>query len=383
MQPLSTPFLRWEDLLAGLRDGENGAWEALLERTTAVFMGIAQPITRSRPLAEDVLQETWEALWRQQTSGSAVEADPVAFAAGLTRVVRGLAWSMARREGRGRVVPFDPAAARDEEPSGASRVIPLETKPDHADASDPGGVTMDRDVTLEAAFVRELCQGAGARTVDVAAFLGLSPRTVEAELVQATTHAFGPSAGPTEAMQGVPAITDEVRRHAEAWRGEPGATYRLVRTDEPETDLPLKAHVRYEAPSIYTLTPVGQSSLPWRVIRGVREELRDGAWEATEPGPQGDAGEAAWRGPFAPVRPDLADRLLTPGLMPLGEETTAQGVRLHVLSAPLGADPAFVHLWLDPGTGFPSRVETWTERGIRTLRALITEGAWVRPGGPI
>ncbi len=380
---MSTPFDPWEDLLERLRNGEDRAWETLVERTAPTFMETAQPITRSRPLAEDVLQDTWEALWRSRAEKAASTADPASFVSDLTRTVRGLAWMRAEREGRGRVVAHGLEALSSTLPGGPTANQPLAARIDPlwAEDTDPTTDLPEESIALDdipadptiagapEAVICRMCIVHAVPAVDAAAYLGLSQAVVE-EHLQASGRNAAPKGGTGFShAPDVGHVRDLVRR----WNGEKGATYRLVRTLEPETMPPLKVDVRYEPPGNYTLRPFGGGGAAVKTVGSGSSTPDDDDRKVS-----GDEAPS-WQGPFGPVWSHLAERVFRPGLLPLGEERTAHGVRLHVLSAPLGAVPAFVHLWLDAEEGLPSRVEIWNEQGQRTLRALVTEAAWQDP----
>lgn len=90
------PYEQWSDeiLAARLAQGDLVALEALYDRHSAMVLGIALKLTDERPLAEEVLQETF---WRAWQSASTFSSQRGSFTSWLFRMARSLAIDAERK----------------------------------------------------------------------------------------------------------------------------------------------------------------------------------------------------------------------------------------------------------------------------------------------
>ena len=95
------PYEQWSDEILAVRlaQGDVAALEALYDRHAAIVLGIALKITGERPLAEEVLQETFWWAWQ---SASTFSSQRGSFTSWLFRMARSLAIDVDRK----RVQPF-------------------------------------------------------------------------------------------------------------------------------------------------------------------------------------------------------------------------------------------------------------------------------------
>jgi RNA polymerase sigma-70 factor, ECF subfamily len=84
------PYEQWSDeiLAARMAQGDVTALDALYDRHSAMVLGIALKITGERPLAEEILQETF---WQAWQSASLYSSQRGSFTSWLFRMARSLA----------------------------------------------------------------------------------------------------------------------------------------------------------------------------------------------------------------------------------------------------------------------------------------------------
>jgi RNA polymerase sigma-70 factor (ECF subfamily) len=85
-----------EDLIEGVRDGDERAFGALVDRYHLRLVGLARSVVGSQPLAEEAAQETWIAVLR----GAERFEGRSAARTWLFRICANRARSIGRREGR-------------------------------------------------------------------------------------------------------------------------------------------------------------------------------------------------------------------------------------------------------------------------------------------
>ena len=89
------PQLSDEILVTRVAQGDSAALETLYDRHAATVLGILLKIIGDRPLAEDVLQETF---WRVWQSASTYQSERGSFTGWLFRIARNLAIDAFRRQ---------------------------------------------------------------------------------------------------------------------------------------------------------------------------------------------------------------------------------------------------------------------------------------------
>lgn len=161
------------ELLEGLRRGDQDAFDAIFRAHYAELVGAAERLLHGRGLSEEVVQEVMLELWRRRDS-IAIEESVRAY---LYRATRNRALNVLRHE---RVV--DAAAPR--------------ARGESATAAEAEDNVLDReiDVALAEAMdalpprcreVFELSRVQGLRYSEIATVLGLSVKTVEAQMGKA------------------------------------------------------------------------------------------------------------------------------------------------------------------------------------------------------
>ncbi len=161
------------ELLDGLRRGEHDAFDAIFRAHYGALVGLAESLLRGRGLAEEVVQEVMLELWRRRET-LAVEESLRAY---LFRATRNRALNQLRHE-KVRVA----AAPR------------LQVDTASAAAAEPNLVQQEIDAALAQAMgalpprcreIFELSRVHGLRYAEIASTLGLSVKTVEAQMGKA------------------------------------------------------------------------------------------------------------------------------------------------------------------------------------------------------
>ena len=179
-------------LLDGLRRGDHDAFDAIFRTHYPALVGLAESLLRGRGLAEEVVQEVMLELWRRRESLSIDES----LRAYLFRATRNRALNHLRHE-RVRVA----AAPR------------LQVDTSSSAEAEPNLVQQEIDAALAQAMsllpprcreVFELSRVHGLRYAEIADTLGVSVKTVEAQMGKALRILRGemaqwlPSAGDPE-----------------------------------------------------------------------------------------------------------------------------------------------------------------------------------------
>ena len=161
------------DLLARLRHGDRDAFDAVFRAQYAGLVGAAERVVGERAVAEELAQDVMLELWRRRESLTVDES----LRAYLLRAARNRALNHVRHErmkvrtapraaGETVTQPDAPANAAEAEMEAALR---------EAVAALPG----------RCREVFELSRGQGLRYVEIAAVLGISVKTVEAQMGKA------------------------------------------------------------------------------------------------------------------------------------------------------------------------------------------------------
>lgn len=160
-------------LLARLRVGDEAAFDAIFRGRYAVLVGVAERMLRDRAVAEELVQEVMLALWRRREALSPDEA----LGPYLVRAVRNRALnhlrhlSIERRDAVHAAGPSEAAA------SGAGPVVAEEL-----------AAALERSVAALPPRCREvftLSRGGGLSYAEIAERLGISVKTVEAQMGRA------------------------------------------------------------------------------------------------------------------------------------------------------------------------------------------------------
>ncbi len=161
------------ELLDRLRLGDHGAFEAIFRAYYAPLVGLAERMLRRRETAEEIVQDVLLEVWRRRET-LVIEDSPRAY---LYRATRNRALNAIRHD---QMVERSAHLVRDEAiqpPSAGSDVAmkELDTAVREAVASLP-------DRCRE---VFELSRGAGLRYAEIASVMGISVKTVEAQMGKA------------------------------------------------------------------------------------------------------------------------------------------------------------------------------------------------------
>lgn len=160
-------------LLARLRAGDEAAFDAIFRGRYAILVGVAERMLRDRAVAEELAQEVMLALWRRREEMSPDEA----LGPYLVRAVRNRALNHLRHlniERRDAVHATGPTEAA---PRGAGPVVAEEL-----------AQALERSVTALPPRCREvftLSRARGLSYAEIAAQLGISIKTVEAQMGRA------------------------------------------------------------------------------------------------------------------------------------------------------------------------------------------------------
>jgi RNA polymerase sigma factor (sigma-70 family) len=84
-QRLTTIGGSLQDLLEATSRGNHAAFRALYEATAPKLFGVVLRITRNRPMAEEVLQETYVKIWQNAERFSPDAGQPMAWLAAIAR----------------------------------------------------------------------------------------------------------------------------------------------------------------------------------------------------------------------------------------------------------------------------------------------------------
>jgi RNA polymerase sigma-70 factor (ECF subfamily) len=119
---------RW---LQGAARGDAQAFRALYDATSAKLFGFALRLLRKRELAEDVLQESFVAVWHSAASYQSQLAAPMTW---LTTIVRNKAFDQLRRNDATVEIDNDPFAADVMSALHDPRATPAEAQQSSAEA---------------------------------------------------------------------------------------------------------------------------------------------------------------------------------------------------------------------------------------------------------
>src|SRR3712207_1563340 len=161
------------ELLDRLRQGDREAFDALFRAHYPALVGVAESIVRERAVAEEVAQDVMLELWRRRDTVS-VDDSPRAY---LFRAARNRALNHLRHE---RVkVRTAPLAAG---PTVTQPDAPSRLEEERIDAAVREAVAALPERCRE---VFELSRGHGLRYAEIAGVLGISVKTVEAQMGKA------------------------------------------------------------------------------------------------------------------------------------------------------------------------------------------------------
>jgi RNA polymerase sigma-70 factor (ECF subfamily) len=161
------------ELLQRLRSGAEDAFDAIFRAHYAPLVGLAESLVRERAIAEEVVQEVMLELWRRRESLTVEES----LRAYLFRATRNRALNHLRHE---RVERKGEPYARGH--SSTPAVGHLRLVEDEIDAALREAV---QSLPERCRQVFELSRGHGLRYAEIAATLGISVKTVEAQMGKA------------------------------------------------------------------------------------------------------------------------------------------------------------------------------------------------------
>lgn len=160
-------------LLARLRAGDEQAFDAIFRGRYAVLVGVAERMLRDRAVAEELVQEVMLALWRRREALSPDEA----LGPYLVRAVRNRALNHLRHLNIERRDAVHAAGPTEAAPRGAGPVVAEEL-----------AQALERSVAGLPPRCREvftLSRGQGFSYAEIATRLGISIKTVEAQMGRA------------------------------------------------------------------------------------------------------------------------------------------------------------------------------------------------------
>jgi RNA polymerase sigma-70 factor (ECF subfamily) len=161
------------DLLDRLRQSDHAAFEALFREHYASLVGVAERMLRRRETAEEIVQDVLLEIWRRRET-LVIEESPRAY---LFRATRNRALNAIRHE---RLVDRSAHLVRGET---------LSAPPTSAGAAESEIEEAVRAAVAElpdrCREVFELSRGSGLRYAEIAAVMGISVKTVEAQMGKA------------------------------------------------------------------------------------------------------------------------------------------------------------------------------------------------------
>ena len=172
--PSYNPAVDDRELLERIRRGDEGAFDAIFREHYPPLVGLAEGMLRSRAVAEEIVQDVMLELWRRRETLAVEESlRAYLFRATRNRALNHLRHSRVERRGEPHVVgettthrPTAPAALVEEEIDVALR-------------------TAIGDLPDRCREVFELSRVHGLRYAEIAGALGMSVKTVEAQMGKA------------------------------------------------------------------------------------------------------------------------------------------------------------------------------------------------------
>lgn len=161
------------ELLDRLRQGDHGAFETMFRAYYAPLVGLAERMLRRRETAEEIVQDVLLEVWRRRET-LVIEESPRAY---LYRATRNRALNAIRHE---QMVERSAHLVRDEAARPPSAAVGVATR--EIDDAVREAVASLPDRCRE---VFELSRGAGLRNAEIASVMGISVKTVEAQMGKA------------------------------------------------------------------------------------------------------------------------------------------------------------------------------------------------------
>ena len=161
------------ELLAGIRQGDEDAFDAIFRAHYPPLVGVAERMLRSRAIAEEIVQDVMLELWRRRESLPIEDSlRAYLFRATRNRALNHVRHGRVEREGQPHA-----AGATAEPPTAPSTLV--EEEIDTALREALG------DLPDRCREVFELSRVHGLRYAEIAATLGISVKTVEAQMGKA------------------------------------------------------------------------------------------------------------------------------------------------------------------------------------------------------